>query len=180
MAVKLNMSKAYNHVEWRFLEETTKRMGFAPWWTQLIMMCVTMVQYAVAACRHIQPARGIRQGDPISSYMFLICAKILSSMLSQANQGGALTGVPILKKGPRISLFFFFFADNSLLLCKANIQQWTCLTSLLRQYEETSGQQLNSNKTTIFFFFFSSKNTSMADKERLGKALGIPITQCYD
>jgi hypothetical protein len=109
MAVKLNMSKAYNHVEWRFLEETTKRMGFAPWWTQLIMMCVTMVQYAVAACKHIQPARGIRQGDPISSYMFLICAKILSSMLSQANQGGALTGVPILKKGPRISLFFFFF-----------------------------------------------------------------------
>jgi hypothetical protein len=102
MAVKLDMSKMYDWVEWRFLEETMRQMGFDLRWIRLIMMCVTSVQYVVVVngspYGHIQPTRGIKQGDPISPYLFLICAKALSSMLSEANCVGALTGVPTLKK----------------------------------------------------------------------------------
>lgn len=111
MVVRLDMSKAYDRVEWRFLEETMRHMGFDLRWIRLIMMCVISVQYAMVVngspYGHIQPTRGIRQGDPISPYLFPICAKALSSMPLQANRVGALTGVPTLKKGLQISHLFF-------------------------------------------------------------------------
>jgi hypothetical protein len=178
MAVKLDMSKAYDRVEWSFLEETMKRLGFADRWRQLIMMCVTTTQYAVVVngepCGNILPTRGLRQGDPISPYLFLLCAEALSSMLSWANREGALTGVPTSKRGPHIG--HLFFADDSLLFCRANIQQWNCLSSILKKYEKASGQRLNSNKTTLFF----SRNTTMEDKKCLGEIVGIPSSQSYD
>jgi hypothetical protein len=90
MAVKLDMSKAYDRVEWRFLEEVLRRMGFDERWIRLVMMCVTLVHYAVVINGeprgHITPMRGIRQGDPISPYLFLLCAEVLSSLVTKANE----------------------------------------------------------------------------------------------
>ena len=64
MAVKLDMSKAYDKVEWGFLEETMKCMGFAARWINLVMMFMKSVQYAMMVngvpCGNIQPTRGIR------------------------------------------------------------------------------------------------------------------------
>ena len=58
-------------------------------------------------------------------------------MLSQANRDGSLTGVPTSKRGPRIS--HLFFADDSLLFCRANLMQWTQLSRILHKYEAVSG-----------------------------------------
>ena len=67
-----------------------KRMGFAPQWMRLIMMCVSTVRYSVVVngepCGCIVPTRGLRQGDPISLCLFLICVEVLSSMLTRANR----------------------------------------------------------------------------------------------
>jgi hypothetical protein len=141
MAIKLDMSKAYDKVEWRFLEAVMQRMSFDPRWIKMIMMCVTTVNYVVIVngvpTRQFSPTRGIRQGDLISPYLFLLCMEALSAMLTKEERMGTLTGVPMSKRGPQLT--HLFFADDSLLFCKAKLQHWRKLSCLLRIYEEASG-----------------------------------------
>jgi ribonuclease HI len=178
MAVKVDMSKAYDRVEWRFLEGVMKKMGFEEGWIKLVMMCISSVKYSVIVngdpCGQITPSRGIRQGDPISPYLFLLCAEALSSLVGQANRDGLLSGVPTSKRGPHIS--HLFFADDSLFFCRANIAQWSNLSAILRTYEGASGQKLNISKTAIFF----SRNTPTAEKETILEFAGISTTNRYD
>ncbi|XP_059440462.1 uncharacterized protein LOC132172916 [Corylus avellana] len=178
MAAKLDMSKAYDRVEWLFLEKVMKKMGFASKWVQLIMTCVTSVSYSVNVNRvpvgHIKPSRGIRQGDPLSPYLSIICAEVLSVMLSHEDRSGRSKGVPTSFKGMRIN--HLFFADDSLLFCKAMEQEWNCLKTVLGVYEEVSGQRLNNNKASIFF----SRNTSQATKDQIMAVVGVPVAQRFD
>lgn len=141
MAIKLDMSKAYDRVEWDFLAAVMRRMGFTSRWVDLIMECITTVSYSIIVngqpVGNFLPSRGLRQGDPLSPYLFLMCAEVLSTQLQQAEQMGLLRGVPTSPKGPRLN--HLFFADDSLLFCKASVYEWQVLSNLLEVYEGASG-----------------------------------------
>jgi hypothetical protein len=126
MALKLDMSKAYDRVEWDFLEAIMRKMGFASQWVRLAMTCVRTVTYSVLIhgrpYGRIVPSRGIRQGDPLLPYFFILCAEGLSAHLQRAEADRRIMGLPITRGGTKLN--HLFFADDSLLFCKANIIEW--------------------------------------------------------
>jgi hypothetical protein len=178
MVVKLDMSKAYDRVEWSFLEAMMRRLGFTKGWISMIMRCVSCVSYSVLVngvpYGNIRPSRGLRQGDPLSPYLFLLVAEGLSTMLVGAEREGKITGVPF--SGGRLRLSHLFFADDSLLFVRANFTEWACLLGILSWYEKASDQKLNAAKTSIFF----SKNTRAEFKDFLRSFAGISTTSSYE
>jgi len=178
VAVKLDMSKAYNRVEWSFLDAVMCRMGFAQRWRNLIMKCISSVEFSLLIngqqSEKFYPSRGLRQGDPLSPYLFIICVEAMSNLLFEAEQTGWLLGVPSSPKGP--SLNHLFFANDSLLFCRATLRDWGRLTLLLECYVKASGQQLNKEKTSLFF----SRNTSHEDQSSILQISGVPCTRRYD
>ena len=149
MAIKLDMSKAYDRVEWDCLQQIMQKLRFHDKWISIVMRCVTSVKYVVRIngqpCSHIQSTRRLRQGDPLSPYLYLICVEGLSAMLHQASHRKAIKGVAASARGPRIS--HLFFVDDSLVFGRASVSEAKEIQRLLKVYELSSGQQLNSNKT---------------------------------
>ena len=151
-AVKLDMHKAYDRVEWRFLEEIMLKMGFDRSWVSLIMACVKSVRYNVRINSRetdtFTPTRGLRQGDPLSPYLFLFVAEGLSSMLKGAENRGELQGVQVCRDAPSVS--HLLFADDSLILMQADRNNAEALKSLLDRYCSSSGQKISDAKSSIF------------------------------
>ena len=153
MALKLDMSKAYDRVEWVFLEKIMKKLGFSEKLVTLIMSCLTSVSYAVLLngqpVGNIKPTRGLRQGNPLSPYLFLLCAMGLQGLLKKAETNGDIRGVSICKNGPRVS--HLFFVDDSVLFCRAKEEECQKILDLLSVCERGSRQKINRDKTNIFF-----------------------------
>jgi hypothetical protein len=114
-----------------------------------------------------KPSRGLRQGDPLSSYLFLFVADGLSKLLQQEIERGALHELHVCRRAPDIS--HLLFADDTLLFMEVKEEQADIINSVLRQYEHGTGQLINLAKCSIMF----GKNCESADKERVKEILRV-------
>ncbi|XP_019156592.1 PREDICTED: uncharacterized protein LOC109153209 [Ipomoea nil] len=183
-ALKLDMAKAYDRMEWAFLEGMVRVMGFDNGWVDLLMLCVTTVKYTILvngeAAGLIKPTRGIRQGDPLSPYLFIICAEGLSILLQQAEARGDVHGVRVARGAPTIN--HLFFADDSLLFFRANEHEAKTIKECLDVYSSASGQLINYDKSSAVFtcntIAFSRNIVTdligVHEAKDLGRYLGLP------
>ena len=106
------------------------------------MQCVTIVSYSIringVPRGNIFPSRGIRQGDPLSPYLFILCAEGLSSLIKFSVANGVLEGVTVCRGGPKLS--HIFFANDSLIFYKVSLEECDALQQILKVYEDASGQ----------------------------------------
>lgn len=170
--LKLDMQKAYDQVEWDFLEAGMKKMGFCDRWVSLIMACVTSVTFKVKLngepLDEFRPSRGIRQCDPFSPYLFIIVANVLSCLLHKAERDGSIEGIKLNRNCP--TLTHLLFADDAIFFLNGKVIECQNLASVLNQYCLASGQTINLNKCDIFF----SKGCPETLKQNMAVELRVP------
>ena len=184
MAIKTDMTKAYDRIEWSFLRNVLTRLGFHDLWVRWIMKCVTSVSYSYlinrAAHGRVNPTRGIRQGDPLSPYLFILCTEVLSGLCKKAQLQGDVIGVKVSRHSPSIN--HLLFADDTMLFSRTDHKSCAKLIMILKKYGDASGQCINLDKSSITF---SSKTPGEAKRRvrdqfqilnegGVGKYLGIP------
>jgi hypothetical protein len=102
-AYKIDLNKAYDRVDWGFLEVTLKRLAFHSKWVRWVMECVTTVRYSVRSnnmpLEPFCPSRGLHQGDPLSLYLFLFIADVSSKLLQHEVDHGRLSELHAMRRG---------------------------------------------------------------------------------
>jgi len=127
VALKLDISKAYDRMDWNYLRVVLIKMGFHTRWVHWMCMCVESMDYSIIfngeQVGPITPGRGLCQGDPLSPYLFIICAEGLSSLIRDVETRGVLTGTKVCRNAPSVSNLLF--ADDCFLFFKA-IEDQVC------------------------------------------------------
>jgi hypothetical protein len=140
-------------VDWNFLEGALLKRGFDRKWVGWIMCCVKSVKFSVQVNGQLtstfSPMRGLRQGDLLSPYLFLIVAESLSMIIKQASQSSVLQEFKICRMSPGIS--HLMFADDCLLFFQANIDQARVIKEIIGAFERGTGQMLSADKCSLLF-----------------------------
>ncbi|XP_024178363.1 uncharacterized protein LOC112184337 [Rosa chinensis] len=177
-SLKLDISKAYDRLELPFLHSMLVKLGFSSKWINMVMSCVTSVSYSILVqgepSEHIYPTRGIRQGDPLSPYLFILCDEGLSALISQAMDSGAIHGLKMCPQAP--IPHHLFFADDSLLFGAATVAECITHRQILNTYERAFGQKVNFQKNSVVF----SRNIHIDVQNELATILEVECVEDHD
>ncbi|GAA0159884.1 hypothetical protein LIER_16564 [Lithospermum erythrorhizon] len=178
------MSTTYDRVEWKLLEAIILKLGFCRMWVEWTICLVSSVSYSFmingGLRGDVRPTRGIRQADPLSPDLFLLCAKGLTCMLRDVEQRRSLNGVNIARECPSVSHILFSY--DTILFCRATEEEGYELMRILQDYETASGQKVNVRKSSVSFEpqFTSAiraqivRTLKMREVRDQGKYLGLP------
>lgn len=148
------MNKAYDRLEWGFLENVMLRMNFCETWVKWIMRCVRSVQFSVQlsgrVVSQIDPQRGLRQGDPLSPYLFILASEVLSAMMNCKTEQGEMRGIKLARGSSKLT-HCIMFADDTIVFLRATRDNCENFIHILNAYCSASGQQINLEKSNLFF-----------------------------
>ncbi len=149
---KLDFKKAYYSLEWDFILAVLKVVGFDQKIVNLIYQYISTVQYTLllngTKSSTILPSRGLRQGDPLSPYLFILCADVFAKLINREVERGAIKDVKVSPGVAAISQLFY--ADDVILLCGAKISEVAVLMRCIEKYCLWFGQFISVEKSGFF------------------------------
>jgi hypothetical protein len=153
VAIKVDLQKAYDRINWNFLRSVLIQLGFPSIFIDWIMECVTTVSSSVLVnggkTKHFWPTRGLRQGDPLSPYLFILCQEVLSRLIERNFAKGNFSGVKMNVSG--LAITHVMFADDLMLFAKANRREVEIINECIDTYCMWSGQKINREKSGLIF-----------------------------
>ncbi|WJZ96627.1 hypothetical protein VitviT2T_015292 [Vitis vinifera] len=174
---KIDFEKAYDHVRWDFLDQVLEKKGFSPKWRKWMNGCLSSVSYAVlvngSAKGWVKASRGLRQGDPLSPFLFTLVADVLSRMLLRAEERNMLEGFRVGRNRTRVS--HLQFADDTIFFSNTREEDLQTLKSLLLAFGHISGLKVNLDKSNIYGINLDQAHISRLAETLECKASGWPI-----
>ncbi|XP_028111966.1 uncharacterized protein LOC114310213 [Camellia sinensis] len=149
--IKLDYEKAYNSINWEFLLSMMENFGFGAKWVGWIKSCIYSSRVTVlvngSPTAEFSPQKGLRQGDPLSSFLFNIVAEGLNILLERAKEKGLIKGASIGHKELKVS--HLQFADDTIIFCEATWDEIIMIKRILRYFEIISGLKINFHKSIV-------------------------------
>ena len=185
LAVKIDLEKAYDRLEWHFILDMLLFFKIPESFIHVIMSCITTFSISILLNREklepFKPSRGIRQGDPLSSYIFILCMEFLSFLIHERCEESLWD--PITAARSRLAFSHIFFADDLMLFAKVGLKNYQSIKEVLENLCDLSGQKVNLSKSKAYFslnvdhvFRRELCNTlGIESTSNLGKYLGFPI-----
>ena len=174
MALKIDLEKAYDKLEWNFIRVMLIRANLPEDLIDIILSCVSTVSTSIMvngeALDPIYPSRGIRQGDLLSPYLFILCIDFLGQLIEEKCNMKEWQPVKASESGPTFS--HLLFADDLVFFAKANHANCTAIREVLDVFCGVLGQTISEVKSRVYF----SPNVDDATKETLSDVLGFVLT----
>ncbi|KAI0497165.1 hypothetical protein KFK09_020387 [Dendrobium nobile] len=175
MALKVDMEQAYDCMSWDTLRRTMEAMGFSGKFIHWVTECVCEPRFAFMLngnrSQWINAHSGLRQGCPLSPYLFILCSELLTKAF---NQSGAGLGVQIVPTGERVS--HLLYADDILVFAEASVPNAKRISGLLTDYCGWTGQNININKSAILF----NKSCPRWKCRRIARLLGYNMVSSLE
>ena len=149
---KVDFEKAYDSVDWDYLDSVMGKMAFPVLWRKWIKECVSAATASVlvngSPTYEFSLERGLRQGDPLSSFLFLLVAEGLNIMMSAMVNANLFEGFVVGTTHPLV-VSHLQFVDDTLLLGTKSWANNRALRAVLLLFEEMSGLKVNFNKSML-------------------------------
>ena len=149
--MKLDFHKAYDSVRWDFVDHVLNRMGFGQVWPKWIWACISSAEMSIiingSATKPFRMEHGLRQGDPLSPFLFVLVVDVLNRLLSKAVSCGLVEGIEV--GSHRVGLSHLQFADDTILFAPSKKEVLVSLRHILGYFGLMSGLNINYEKLAI-------------------------------
>jgi hypothetical protein len=172
MIFKVDFAKAYDSLNWSYLLWVLREMGFGDKWVEMVNACLSSATSSVlingSPTKEFPIERGLRQGDPLSPFLFILAMEGLHLLINKELGGGNFCPAKIGSKEIKIS--HLFYADDVIFVAEWSKENFLCIQRILNIFSNASGLRINNGKSNLFGI-----GVTADEIERLSRASGCNV-----